>query len=435
MVRYVTVIGLLFLTLVSCGQIVSSSRSSSPGYGWAGNSVNTVIFRKNSLVTQKDTQYIAYYDQDQYMVLGKRIVNDTIWQIKRTIFKGNARDAHNCISIMVDGEGYLHVAWDHHGNKLNYAKSVTPGSLELTPKISMTGINEEKVTYPEFYRLENGNLLFFYRDGSSGKGNLVLNRYDIQSKQWKQLHTNLIDGEMKRNAYWQIFVDKKGVIHLSWVWRESPDVASNHDMCYARSADGGTSWVRSSGEKYSLPITAFTAEYAAKIPQQSELINQTSMYADDDGRPLIVSYWREANDSVPQYHIVYKQGNQWKVSNLGFRKTAFSLSGTGTRRIPISRPLIIGGQSGKRSYAIVIFRDAERDDKISFAYCKDIAKPKWEVSDVYHQSLGAWEPTYDSELWKTKKILSLFVQHTEQLNEEGSVEVGEREVRILDFRF
>src|SRR5205085_3872173 len=107
---------------------------------------------------------------------------------------------------------------------------------------TMTNSNEQSVSYPEFYRLPNGDLIFLYRDGGSGRGNLVINRYSVKEKKWQQVHSNLIDGEKQRNAYWQACVDSKGTIHLSWVWRESPDVATNHDMGYARSTDGGKSW-------------------------------------------------------------------------------------------------------------------------------------------------------------------------------------------------
>ena len=52
---------------------------------------------------------------------------------------------------MVDGEGYVHVSFDHHGHKLNYCRSIAPGSLELGDKMPMTGLDEGNVTYPEFY--------------------------------------------------------------------------------------------------------------------------------------------------------------------------------------------------------------------------------------------------------------------------------------------
>ena len=48
--------------------------------------------------------------------------------------------------------------------------------------------------------------------------------------------------EGKRNAYWQACVGANGAIHLSWVWRESASVESNHDMAYACSKDGGKTW-------------------------------------------------------------------------------------------------------------------------------------------------------------------------------------------------
>ena len=85
----------------------------------------------------------------------------------------------------------------------------------------MTGVDEGNVTYPEFYPLSGGDLLFVYRSGSSGRGNLVMNRYSLKEHKWTRVQDILIDGENKRNAYWQLYVDEKGTIHLSWVWRET----------------------------------------------------------------------------------------------------------------------------------------------------------------------------------------------------------------------
>ena len=53
--------------------------------------------------------------------------------------------------------------FDHHGHPLNYCRSIAPGSLELGDKMPMTGVDEGNVTYPEFYPLSGGDLLFVYR--------------------------------------------------------------------------------------------------------------------------------------------------------------------------------------------------------------------------------------------------------------------------------
>jgi hypothetical protein len=335
------------------------------GMGWANNSVNTVIFRKNSLVTFKGVQYAAYYDNDQFMVLAKRQSGSNNWLIKRTLYKADATDAHKDICIMVDGAGYLHVAWGHHNQPLNYAVGTMPGSITLSGIKPMTGVKEKRVSYPEFYKLPQGDLLFLYRDGASGNGDIIMKRYIVAETKWIDVQEGLINGEGKRNAYWQMAIDTRGTIHLSWVWRESPDVASNHDMCYARSGDGGITWEKSTGEKYTLPITIATAENACKIAQKSDLINQTSMFADDEGHPFIAAYWRGAGDSVPQYHLIYNSTGKWETSSLGFRKTNFSLGGTGTKSIPVSRPQIIAWHQNKSLVAAIVFRDAERGSKVS----------------------------------------------------------------------
>lgn len=193
---------------------------------WAKTAINTAVFRQNSLVTHKGVQYAAWYDATSHVVLAKRPQDTEEWSFVRTRLTGNTSDAHNCISIMVDGDGYLHVAWNHHSTPLRYRRSVAPGSLELTDDLAMTGEDEEHVTYPQFFRMPSGDLIFMYRSGGSGRGDLILNRYSTKTQSWQRIQPVLIDGEGERNAYWQSYVDARGTIHVSWVWRETPDVAT-----------------------------------------------------------------------------------------------------------------------------------------------------------------------------------------------------------------
>lgn len=402
--------------------------------GWAKNQINAVIFRKNSLVTHRNIQYAAFYDEESRVVLAKRKLGSENWTIKTTTLTGNTRDAHNSISIAADGDGFLHIAWDHHNTGLKYSRGNAPGSLELAPPQAMIGSKETRVSYPEFYALPGGDLLFAYRDGASGSGDLVLNRYSVKVKKWTRLQENLIDGEGKRNAYWQMTTDEKGRVHLSWVWRESPNVASNHDLCYARSTDGGKTWTKSSGEKYSLPVTAETAEYIWRIPQNSELINQTSMAADSLGRPYIASYWKPQGTEVPQYHVIYFDSRQWKLSQVTRRVTPFSLSGAGTKRIPISRPQILVRSKEQQPEVVVIFRDSERGDRVSAAVTEDITKGVWAIRDLSKERVGMWEPTLDPVVWATKKQIHLFVQNVGQGDGEGLEDLPAQMISVLEWK-
>lgn len=400
--------------------------------GYSQTSVNTAVFRKNSIVTHNGIQYIAFYDENEYLTVGKRELGSTRWTFYLSQYKGNCKDAHNVISIMVDGEGFLHVAFNHHGSSLNYCRSIRPGSLILGNKETMVGRDENDVTYPEFYRLTNGDLIFVYRSGESGRGNLIMNRYDVKTKKWHRVQDVLIDGEKERNAYWQLYIDNANTIHVSWVWRETLDVATNHDLCYARSHDGGVTWEKSTGEKYRLPITVKNAEYVWYIPQNSELINQTGMSADDNGNPYIATYWRDRDSSVPQYRLVWLDRKEWKMQQVSHREMPFSLSGGGTKKIPISRPQIVMKNKGGKAHFYYIFRDEERGSVVSVATKHDLEESKWKITDLTDFTVGAWEPTYDTELWREEHKLHLFVQHTDQGDGEKTGLLSPQPVYILE---
>ena len=430
-------LALFFALVIGAGQPAAaetSTRLVRVGEGWAKNQVNAVIFRRNSVVSRGRWQYVAFYDASMRVVLAKRRLGTSLWEVRRTQYTGDATDAHRSISIAVDGAGFLHVVWNQHDSALQYCRGVRPGSLELSAQMPMLGEKEGRVTYPEFYALPRGGLLFLYRDGASGGGNLVLNRYDPKAKRWARLQDRLIDGEGERNAYWQAFVDAKGAIHLSWVWRETPDVSTNHDLCYAKSSDGGRTWLKSTGEPYRLPVTAANAEYVQRIPQASELINQTSMTADARGRPYIVTYWRPAGTRVPQYHLVYHDGRRWHTVQVSRRTEPFSLSGRGTRRIPVSRPQVVVNTQGERPEVFVLFRDAERGERVSVAACRGLPGGDCAVSDLTEEPVGMWEPTYDPEVWRRLGELHLFVQRVGQGQGETTEEIPAQPVSILEWR-
>jgi hypothetical protein len=417
-----------------------SARAAEPrlmplGPAWAANSVNTTVFRNDPITSHGDRQYAAYYNADGKVVIATRTIGQPDWRTTVTSLSGSVKDAHNVISIIADGEGFLHVAWDHHNHPLRYVRSVAPGSLELTGRMPMTGRNEDHVTYPQFFRLPDGNLIFFYRDGASGRGNLALNHYDAEAQKWTQVHGNLISGEEQRNAYPQACVDARGGIHLSWVWRETPDVATNHDLCYARSDDGGRTWKRSDGTAYKLPITAATAEIASPIPQRHELINQTSMCADSDGRPIIATYFRPQGQKVPQYFLVHHNGRAWETVQVTQRKTPFSLSGGGSKAIPISRPQVFAAtaRDGRTSVGM-IFRDAERGSRVSITQCADLARPQWQVRDLTDFTVQFWEPSYDHVRWQRDGVLDLYVQNSGQGDAETLQDVPPQTAYVLELK-
>ena len=396
--------------------------------GYAGNSVNTAVFRKNALCTRDSVQFIAFYDSLGVLTLGKRQLQDTAWQMAATQYKGNVLDAHRTISIIADDSAYLHVAFNHHNTPLCYTRSVAPYSLHLDTLMPMTGMMEQHVTYPEFYRMVD-KLLFSYRDGASGRGNLIMNSYDAKTHTWTRLQDCLIDGENDRSAYWQICCSPAGTIHLSWVWRESWLVETNHDLCYACSHDGGHTWQQSDGKTYSLPITIRNAEIVWHIPQNSELINQTSITADKNDRPLIATYWRDSLSQIPQYRLVWHDGSTWQMQQVGVRTLPFSLSGGGTKKIPVARPQLVAYNN-----KVMYFVRDEEFSGMAAMYSGTLSKGKkirWKRENLTEFSVNAWEPNLDFDLWQDKHQLALFLQNTMQGDGEKSVATPPQPVYVL----
>lgn len=392
---------------------------------FAGSSVNVVANIRSSLFSHGSTQYAAFYDAEGFLVLAKRQLASDTWTTQRTAHRGHVADAHNSISIAIDGAGFLHASWDHHASPLHYARSVAPGSLELAAPTGMTGEQENRVTYPQFHLLPDGDLLFLYRDGASGRGSLILNRYSTASGRWSTVQPSLIDGEGQRSPYWDLCVDSRGTLHLGWVWRDSPDVSSNHDLAYAQSTDGGATWKKSDGAPVKTPITAASAEYAHHIATGSNLMNSPMIAADGDGHPFLCSYWSPSRGAAPQFHIVHHDGSAWQLIAGPLPSQSFSLAGSGTKRPPISRAALLIDPNSRRRTIHLIYRDDARGGRAILATHVGEDAGAWATQELSPQNLGAWEPSIDPVRWQRSAEAHLLVQQVTQRDGDDRTSVAQ----------
>jgi hypothetical protein len=259
---------------------------------WAGDPVPF------ALLTQAPYQYIAYYDANREMTVVQRNLNERTWTTsKLNITTG--WDSHNYIAMAIDDDGYLHLSGNMHAAPLIYLRTSQPQNASTFVKLNkMVGTNENSVTYPIFFRGPENEFIYTYRDGHSGDGNQIYDIYDLKSKIWKRLLDKpLTDGEGKRNAYFNGPIKgPDGYFHLTWVWRESGDCSSNHDLSYARSKDL-VSWETSTGKPLTLPITLETCEIVDPVPQKGGIINNNDKIGfDQEGRVTISYHKNDANN-------------------------------------------------------------------------------------------------------------------------------------------
>jgi len=411
---------------------------------WAGNTVNTVIFRHHGIFSYGSEQYTAFYVDNKTLRLAQRSLNTD--EVIFSDISGNfdIKDAHNSISLGMDREGYIHISYDHHGTELKYRRSINPYSINgFTDEMEMTGHREMKVTYPTFLMpIADEPLQLLYRDGNHQKGAAYIKRYSESEQCWYDVDSAILAGDTNQpwtsNAYWNHPVhDSEGNGHLSFIWRThhigDQQQINNMNICYAKTFDNGKSWYSSNNQPFKLPITQVNAEVVWPLPPASNLINQTSMATDSQNRPHIVFYANDENGIV-QYQHLWFDGNKWQQQVISNRTSGFDLCGGGTLRIPISRPEIV---IDKQDNVFVIYRGDLTGDCMA-ALC--LKAPHYIYHQVnqqilYPEPLGLAEPVIDRLRWQQEQVLSVLLQYNDQPNHDVGHANFVKPIYILDVVF
>jgi hypothetical protein len=414
------------------------------GDAWAGNTINTVIFRHHGIVTHQGKQTTAFYVDARTLRLIQRDLETDSIQVYDIDGQYNLRDAHNSISLGVDRSNHLHICYDHHATQLRYRRSVQPNDITgWTDELSMTGKAEDRITYPTFIQPHNGfALTLLYRDGGHNRGTARLKSYDETTAKWLDSPTPVLSGSDSKpwtsNAYWNHpAIGSDGSLHLSFVWRThtlgKEDRINNINIGYAFSPDSGISWFSSRGRGYQLPITQVNVETVHPVSPGSNLINQCSMALDSCNRPHIVFYADDQN-GIPQYQHLRFDGKQWHHQIVSRRTEPFALQGGGTLQIPISRPEIV---LDRQDNVYIIARGDHSQGRMAATL---LAAPDytWHPDNIrilWDEDLGFAEPVIDRVRWAQDNVLSLLLQYNEQPDHDIGHRSIDRPVTLVDIEF
>ena len=292
---------------------------------WSGHPVGF------ALLTRGPDQFVAFYDAERNLTIGQRKLGETTFHLTK-LPTAVGWDSHNYIAMSIDDGGFLHVAGNMHVVPLIYFRSTRPLDASSLVRVEkMTGILETRVTYPLFFKGPKGEFLFTYRDGSSGNGNQIYNQYDLKTQIWRRLlDTPLFDGEGQRNAYPSLpELGPDGYFHMVWVWRETPDAATNHDPSYARSRDL-VHWENSKGEPLTLPITLKSGDIVDAIPEKGGVINGNLKLGFDAQKRVIVSYHKYDANGNTQIYNARSENGAWKIVQVSDWNTRWEFGGGGS---------------------------------------------------------------------------------------------------------
>jgi hypothetical protein len=400
--------------------------------GYAATKVNTSIFRHHAILSYGGRQFVSFYDPKGFVTIAFRELPSLEWTVHHTDWKGHVRDAHNSISLGVSSDGYLHVSYDHHAGPLHYRRSRKPlDPTTFGPLEPMTGQQEARVTYPQFVNLPDGTMLFFYRDGKSGRGDLCINRYDTRAQTWSVSQHPLISGAGRCSPYWcRPAVGTDGSLQLAWCWRRTGDASTNSRICYARSPDGGRTWQNSRSEPYTLPITPDTAEVIDPVEEGNGLSNQDSSEVDRQNRLHAVVRKDDAS-GIPQYFHIWFDGRAWRQSQVTHFTSDFEIKGGGSLRTPLSRGNLFLEPDDT---VCVLYRDNRQGSRPLLACASPPDYDHWTQSILADVNLLQWEPLYDLNRWKHDAVLDLFIQPTDQGNHETVTRTGPQMVSVLEWQ-
>lgn len=414
------------------------------GSAWAGNTINTVIFRHHGILSHGKTQYTAFYVDTYTLRLVQRDLTTSSLKTHDIPGEYNLRDAHNSISLGMDRRGHLHISYDHHATQLRYRRASNPDDITAwSDELPMTGAHEEKVTYPTFILPHHDfPLTFLYRDGVHDKGTARLKTYNETTQTWINHPQAILSGSEQKpwtsNAYWNHpAVGSDGSLHLSFVWRThtlgEEQRINNINIGYACSHDNGLTWQTSKKRPYKLPITQVNAEIIHPVSPGSNLINQTGMALDSRNRPHIVFYADDPN-GVPQYQHLWFDGKVWHHQVVSNRTEAFSLQGGGTLQIPISRPDIV---IDRQDNVFIITRGDHTQNRLAatFLPAPDYAYQANNIQILSEEDLGFAEPIIDRERWQQESVLTMLLQRNEQPNNDIGHRAVQHPVSLIDIQF
>lgn len=281
---------------------------------WAGHPVGF------DLLTTDQYQYAAYYNADRDMIVARRKLGTNIWQ-KTKLPTAVGWDSHNYVTLAIDREGYLHVSGNMHVVPLIYFRSTRPWEIDSFEKLAMTGEQEDRVTYPVFFKDQQGTLYFQYRNGGSGDGITYWNRYDEKTKKWESLFgTSIFDGEKEANAYMiNPVLGPDGYFYIVWMWRLTPVANTNHNLSCMRSRDL-KNWENLRGEKVSIPVKwSDDATIVDPVGPWNGLINMGFNISWDDDKIPYITYHKFDYRGVSQGFIARWEGasdKKWVIHQI-----------------------------------------------------------------------------------------------------------------------
>ncbi|MDA0746091.1 MAG: BNR-4 repeat-containing protein [bacterium] len=227
-------------------------------------------------------------------------------------------DAHRNPTIQIDEDGYIYVFYGAHGHPTKTLRSAKP--FDISTWDTRADISDPKTSYPEPFQLLPGEMFVSYRQDPGWRC-----RWSSDgAKTWSDpLDVVAFEG----CAIYAMTIGDMGTypraVHLVWSRlgggteeeiRTKHLWARRYHLYYARSEDGGRTWLRSDGTPYELPITEDSAEKLYDCGERGVWLKDIQV--DAQGSPNVLFLDGDPHTYVSQWKLARFTGGGWQFSDI-----------------------------------------------------------------------------------------------------------------------
>ncbi|NUQ63715.1 MAG: DUF2341 domain-containing protein [Pirellulales bacterium] len=195
-------------------------------------------------------------------------------------------DAHKNPHLLIDSEGYLYIFFRAHCTPTHLVKSARP--FDITDWRPM-GVVVENSSYPQPWQLKAGQITVLYRGGGTHDATESFVVSGDGGQTWSQPQA-IVTPEPNNGCY-AVSIAENGPyprkVHMAWSLTRG-DWWQRYHVFYASSDDGGSTWKRSDGAPYTLPITEPTSQlvFESEAPDRGVWLKDIQL--DSKGNPYIL---------------------------------------------------------------------------------------------------------------------------------------------------
>jgi len=224
-------------------------------------------------------------------------------------------DAHRNPTLAVDEQGYLYVFHGAHGHPTHVVNSVVP--YEIGRWERKTDLDQRKTTYPQPWQLQPGQLFVSFREPSGQSFRVSTDG----ATSW-QPPVSLI--QFAGSAIYAMTIAESGPyprkVHIVWsrLGGGTPEEirtkhlwARRYNVYYACSEDGGSTWKRSDGTDYKLPISEQAAEKLYDSGERGVWLKDVQV--DPDRNPCVVWLDSECFTYAASWKFARHAAGAWRI--------------------------------------------------------------------------------------------------------------------------